>query len=109
MKNVHVIEMKVEGKDWENCLDKAFKKKNKEIKVDGFRKGACPKDIYIKKMGIESLYMDAIDAATEIAYEKAMKDNKELVPVIQPTLDVKKLMKRKLALNLHLLQNQKLN
>jgi len=97
MKNVHVIEMKVEGKDWENCLDKAFKKKNKEIKVDGFRKGACPKDIYIKKMGIESLYMDAIDAATEIAYEKAMKDNKELVPVIQPTLDVKKIDEKEVS------------
>ena len=97
MKNVHVIEMKVEGKDWENCLDKAFKKKNKEIKVDGFRKGACPKDIYIKKMGIESLYMDAIDAATEIAYEKAMKDNKELVPVIQPTLDIKKIDEKEVS------------
>lgn len=97
MKNVHVIEMKVEGKDWENCLDKAFKKKNKEVKVDGFRKGACPKDIYIKKMGIESLYMDAIDAATEIAYEKAMKDNKELVPVIQPTLDVKKIDEKEVS------------
>ena len=97
MKNIHVIEMKVEGKDWENCLDKAFKKKNKEIKVDGFRKGACPKDIYIKKMGIESLYMDAIDAATEIAYEKAMKDNKELVPVIQPTLDVKKIDEKEVS------------
>ena len=88
MKNVKEIEIKVEGKDWESCLDKSFKKKIKEVKVDGFRKGACPKDVYIKKFGIESLYMDAIDLAVEIAYEKCMKDN-ELVPVIEPKLDVK--------------------
>lgn len=91
MKNVHVIETKVEGKDWEQCLDAAFKKRNKEVKVDGFRKGSCPKDIYIKKFGIESLYMDAIDEATEIAYQKCLKDNKDLIPVIQPSLDVKKI------------------
>ena len=29
-KNVHEITIKVEGKDWEKALDKAYKKKNKE-------------------------------------------------------------------------------
>ena len=56
-KNVHEITIKIEGKEWEEILDKAFKKKNKEVKVDGFRKGCAPKDVYIKKFGIESLYM----------------------------------------------------
>lgn len=88
MKNVHEIEIKIEGKDWENCLDKSFKKKNKEVKIDGFRKGTAPKEVYIKKFGVESLYMDAVDEAVSIAYEKVMKDNK-LVPVIEPKLDVK--------------------
>ncbi len=88
MKNVHEIEIKVENQDWEQCLDKAFKKKSKETKVDGFRKGACPKDVFIKKFGIESLYMDAVDEAVEIAYQKVMEDNK-LIPVIEPKLDVK--------------------
>lgn len=88
MKNVHTIEIKIEGKDWEKCLDASFKKKNKEVKIDGFRKGTAPKDVYIKKFGLESLYMDAIDKAIEKAYEKCMKDT-ELVPVIEPKLDVK--------------------
>lgn len=88
MKNVHEIEIKIEGKDWEVCLDKSFKKKNKEVKIDGFRKGTAPKEVYIKKFGVESLYMDAVDEAVSIAYEKVMKDN-ELVPVIEPKLDVK--------------------
>lgn len=98
MKNVKEIETKIEGAEWETCLDKAFKKKNKEIKVDGFRKGACPKDVYVKKFGIESLYMDAIDAAVEIAYEKCMKDNK-LVPVIEPKLDVKTIDEKSVTFN----------
>lgn len=88
MKNVHEIEIKIEGTDWESCLNDAFKKKNKEVKIDGFRKGTAPKEVYIKKFGIESLYMDAIDKAVDIAYKKCMEDNK-LVPVIEPKLDVK--------------------
>lgn len=87
-KNVHEIEIKVEGKEWESALDKAFKKKNKEAKIDGFRKGSAPKEVYLKKFGIETLYMDAIDEAMDVAYKKVMDDHK-LVPVIEPKLDVK--------------------
>lgn len=98
MKNVHEIEIKIEGKEWEECLDKSFKKKIKDVKVDGFRKGACPKDVYLKKFGKESLYMDAVDQAIEIAYEKCMKEN-DLIPVIQPTLDVKNIDENSVTLS----------
>ena len=50
MKNVHDIEMEIKGKEWEDILDATFKKKVKEMKIDGFRKGKCPKDVYIKKI-----------------------------------------------------------
>ncbi|MBQ4583553.1 MAG: trigger factor [Bacilli bacterium] len=87
-KNVHEITIKIEGQDWTNAIDKAFKKKNKEVRIDGFRKGTAPKDVYIKKFGIESLYMDAVDSAVSIAYDKIINEQK-LVPVIEPKLDVK--------------------
>ena len=58
--------LKLEGKQWKDCLDKTFEKKKKDIKVDGFRKGQVPKEVYIKKYGVESLYMDAVDMALEI-------------------------------------------
>ncbi len=86
-KNVHEIEIKLES-EWVDALDKTFKKKNKEAKIDGFRKGTAPKDMYIKKFGIESLYMDSIDSCISIAYKKALEDNKDLVPVIEPAVDV---------------------
>lgn len=85
-KNVHEIEIKLD-KEWKSALDATFKKKNKDAKIDGFRKGAAPKEIYLKKFGIESLYMDAVDACISIAYKKALDDSK-LVPVIEPRVDV---------------------
>ncbi len=86
MKNVHEIEVKLD-KEWISALDTAFKKKNKETKIDGFRKGMAPKEVYLKHFGIESLYSDAVDAAIGIAYKKALEDNK-LVPVCEPIVDV---------------------
>lgn len=85
-KNVHEMEIKLD-KEWTEALDKAFKKKNKEVKLDGFRKGAAPKEVYIKKFGIESLYMDAVDIAIQDAYRKALDESK-LVPAIEPKVDV---------------------
>jgi len=88
MKNKHEIEIKIEGEIWEKALDKAYKKKNKEVKIEGFRKGTAPKNIFINKMGIESLYMDAVDFAVEDAYKKALEDAK-VTPVIEPNVDIK--------------------
>ena len=75
-KNIHEITIKIEGEEWAKALDKAFKKKNKEVKIDGFRKGNAPKDIFIKKFGIESLYMDAVDSAVSIAYGQIIDEKK---------------------------------
>ena len=85
-KNVHEIEIKLD-KEWISALDATFKKKNKETKIDGFRKGAAPKEVYLKHFGIESLYMDAVDASISVAYKKALDENK-LVPVVEPNVDV---------------------
>lgn len=92
MKNVHKIEIEVKGSDWESILDATFTKKNKDLKVDGFRKGKCPKNVYMQKFGIESLYMDAVDEAVEKAYTEALKEH-DLMPVCQPNMDVKEIDK----------------
>lgn len=95
-KNVHEIEITIEGKEWEDILDKSFKKKVKDVKIDGFRKGNVPKDVFIKKMGIETLFMDAVDMAVEPAYKKVLDENK-LSPIIEPSLDVKTVDKDKVV------------
>ena len=86
-KNIEKITIKIEGEEWQKALDKAFKKRVKEVKVDGFRKGAVPKNIYLEKFGIESLYMDAVDNCINDAYQQALKKTK-LEPVIEPKIDI---------------------
>ena len=52
--NVHEVIVKIEGVEWTEALDKAFKSKQKDAKVDGFRKGKVPRNIYEKHYGKES-------------------------------------------------------
>lgn len=87
MKNVKEIKSEVKGKEWQKYLDKAFEKKRKEIKVDGFRKGACPKEVFLRKVGIESLYMDASDMALDDAYRNTIKDVKEEI-ACEPSVEI---------------------
>lgn len=89
MKNKKEIIVKIDGKEWKDAIDKAFDKKVKTVKVDGFREGKCPRDIYEQKFGKESLYMDAVEYVIDKAYQKALDDSK-LVPVVQPTVDLSK-------------------
>ena len=58
-KNLHEVSIKIEGKEWETAVDKAFKVKQKTAKVDGFRKGKVPRNVYENKFGKESLFFEA--------------------------------------------------
>lgn len=96
MKNVKEITITIEGEDWQKALDKSFKKKNKEVTIDGFRKGAAPKDIYIKNFGLESLFMDAVDFVMDEAYSKALEEAKAM-PIVEPKLDIKEINENKVT------------
>ncbi len=86
--NIHNVTIKFTKEEFENAIDKAFDKKKNDIKMDGFRKGKVPKDIYFKKVGKESLYMEAIDTLLPAAYDKAIKEN-NYEPIIDPKVDIK--------------------
>ena len=92
-KNVKEIEIKVEGKEWEEALDKAFKEANKKAKIDGFRPGHAPKEVFIKKYGEQALYMDAAEVVVDEAYEKMLKENeKDLEDLVaRPDVQVKEI------------------
>ena len=87
-KNEKEILVKIEGKEWEDLLDKAFKKANKKAKIAGFRPGKAPKDIFIKHYGMESLYYEASNDAIEVAYDKMLEENSDLDIVAQPVVDI---------------------
>jgi len=88
-KNELEIVIKIEGKEWEDALDKAFNEANKKAKIDGFRPGKAPKDVFIKKYGKESLFMDAADLVLNDAYKKMLDENKDVEIVAQPSVALK--------------------
>ena len=87
-KNEKEIEIIIEGKEWKEALDKAFNKANKNVKIDGFRPGKAPKEVFIKKYGKASLYMDAADIAADIAYKKLLEEHAEDVKEIVARPDI---------------------
>lgn len=88
-KNELEITIKIEGKEWEDALDKAFVEANKKAKIDGFRPGKAPKEVFIKKYGKESLFMDAADLVLDSAYKKMIEENKDVEIVAQPSVALK--------------------
>ena len=88
-KNMKDITIKIEGKKWEDALDKAFKEANKKAKIDGFRPGKAPKSVFLKRYGVESLFMDASNYCVEDAYQQMIEENKDLKIAAQPILNIK--------------------
>ena len=89
MSNIKELTIKVEGQEWEKALDKAYQRVSKDAKIDGFRPGKAPKEVFLKKYGKESLYMDAADICINEAYVKTLEENKDLEIVAQPELNLK--------------------
>ena len=83
------IKFNVKGKEWETLQDEAFEKVNKKAKIDGFRPGKAPRNIYEKKYGKQDILFEAADMAIKKEYEKIIKDDK-IMPVIEPKVDLVK-------------------
>ncbi len=88
MSKTKEIKIKVEGKEWKEAIDKAFKKIEKDIKIDGFRKGHAPKDIILKKYGEANIWLDAADLVIEDAYKKMVEENKDEEIVTRPDAQI---------------------
>lgn len=88
-KNVHEITIKIEGTEWESAKDAAYQKASKKAKIDGFRPGKAPKDVFLKKYGEENLWLDAADSLLEDAYKKMIDENQDLIIVAQPQASLK--------------------
>ena len=86
MKNTKEIKVKIEGKKWEDALEKAYKKASSNFQIDGFRKGKAPKNVFLKKYTQERLNFDAADICLDDAYTDMFKKAKDLEIVAQPEI-----------------------
>ncbi len=81
------LTLEFSGDVWAEALDKAYEKNKDSVKVDGFREGNVPKNVFIKKFGYDSLYSDAIDYLLENNYSNALLENK-IEPVSYPEVAI---------------------
>ena len=86
-KNIHEIKISVANEEWKKVLDDTFKKVVKSVKIDGFRPGKAPRDVFEKKYGKQALVVEAVDAYMQTAYEKALKEFKG-DPIMRPTVGI---------------------
>ena len=86
----HEVNIKIEGEEWKKALYKAYEKNNKKAKIDGFRPGKAPYEIFVKHYGIENLFIDAADSCLQESYLKAITDSK-LIPVTESKVDIKEI------------------
>lgn len=78
---------KLEGKEWGTLQDDAFNKVNQKAKIDGFRPGKAPRDVYEKKYGKQDIFYEAADIAIKKEYDRLLND-KKLLPIIEPKIDL---------------------
>ena len=78
------IKITIKGEEWTKALDQAFDKVIKNIRIDGFRKGKVPKNVFMKNYGIEYLYDEASQICSMNAFNKMIEKAKDLEVVAQP-------------------------
>lgn len=88
-KNIHEVTVEINGDAWEKKLDETFKKVIKTVKIDGFRQGKAPRNVFEKKYGKSSLVVEAVDTAMQDAYKEALEKFKG-EPIMQPTVAIEK-------------------
>ncbi len=86
-KNQMKLEIEVEAKLFDECMDKAFNKNKSRFNIPGFRKGKAPRSMVERYYGEQVLYEDAINYACADAYDNAIDEN-DLHPVAKPEIDI---------------------
>lgn len=86
-KNQIKLEIEVEAKLFDECMNKAFNKNKSRFNIPGFRKGKAPRSMVERYYGEQVLYEDAINYACADAYDNAIDEN-DLHPVSKPEIDI---------------------
>lgn len=81
------INYKVSGEEWNEAKDKAFAKIVKKAKVDGFRQGKVPRNVFEKKYGTGDIISTAMEDMVDKKYREVMISEK-LLPILEPKLEI---------------------
>lgn len=81
------VNYKVNGEEWTEAKDRAFAKLSKKVKVDGFRNGKVPRNVFEKKFGTGDIISEAMQELLDKKYAETIVKEK-LVPVVEPKLEI---------------------
>jgi len=81
------LEIEVDAKVFDECMNKAFNKNKSRFNIPGFRRGKAPRSMVERYYGEQVLYEDAINFACAEAYDNAIDEN-DLHPVDRPEIDI---------------------
>ena len=81
------VNYKVNGEEWTEAKDRAFAKLSKKVKVDGFREGKVPRNVFEKKFGTGDIISEAMQELLDKKYAETIVKEK-LVPVVEPKLEI---------------------
>ncbi len=81
-----VVNYKAQKEDWEKAKDQAFKKISPKYKVDGFRKGKAPRNIFERNFPGQ-IVMEAADILIDQEYKRILTEGK-ILPILEPKIDV---------------------
>ncbi len=89
-KSMVELEIAVTKDEFENAIEKAYRKTGKRITVPGFRKGKAPRKLIEQLYGKGVFYEDAINESYPAAYEEAIKEA-DLEVVGRAEVDIKEI------------------
>lgn len=83
------VKYTVNGEEWTKARDDAFNKIKNKYRIDGFRKGKAPRNIFEKKYPGE-ITMEAANNMIDKKYHEIVLDKKN-TPIIEPKVNITKL------------------
>jgi trigger factor len=86
-KNTVLLEIEVDAEQFDQAIDKAYRRMVQKFTVPGFRKGKTPRQIFERFVGKEAIMEEAMEAVVPEAYYKAVEET-GIEPVEQPKVDV---------------------
>ena len=81
------VNYKVNGAEWTEAKDRAFAKISKKVKIDGFREGKVPRNVFEKKFGTGDIISEAMEEMVEKKYTETIVKEK-IIPVVEPKLEI---------------------
>lgn len=86
-KNTVQLEIEVEAEQFDQAIDKAYRRLVQKYSVPGFRKGKTPRPIFERYVGKGVILEEAMESVVPEAYYKAVEET-GIEPVDQPKVDV---------------------